>query len=168
MISADQLKLDAQLTRQQVNPADWDELLTRHANKFTALADELKQDHLAAKPAVQRLIDEYLAQARDITRLAERVCSEAYKRQWPTQESLNYLWEHQQIDINLTSRADPERPTLSGDFFTEYAVYDTAKNPRRCCGTPTSITQPPTQPQSLHPCAPETAGAAQIHAKGPA
>lgn len=129
VISTDQLKLDAQLTRQQVNPADWDELLTRHANKFTALADELKRDHLAGKPAVQRLIDEYLAQARDITRLAERVCSEAYKRQWPTQESLNYLWEHQQIDINLTSRADPERPTLSGDFFTEYAVYDTAKKP---------------------------------------
>ena len=62
-------------------------------------------------------------------RLAERVCSEGYKRQWPTQESLEYLWQHQQIDINLTSLADPQRPTLSGDFFTEYAVYDKAKKP---------------------------------------
>ncbi|MCT6971893.1 hypothetical protein, partial [Salmonella enterica] len=32
-------------------------------------------------------------------------------------------------DINLTSLADPQRPTLSGDFFTEYAVYDKAKKP---------------------------------------
>lgn len=128
VITADQKKLDSPLTRQQVNPDDWDQLLTRHAKKFTALADEIKRDHLD-KAASQDLIDEYLAQARDIGRLAARVCSDAYKRQWPTQESLNYLWEHKQIDINLTSLADPQRPTLSGDYFTEYAVYDKAQKP---------------------------------------
>ena len=128
VITSDQQKLDSPLTRQQVNPGDWDELLTGHANKLSALADEIKRDHLD-KPSAQDLIDEYQAQARDMARLAQRVCSEGYKRQWPTQEGLDYLWQHQQIDINLTSLADPQRPTLSGDFFTEYAVYDKAKKP---------------------------------------
>ncbi|WP_426177927.1 hypothetical protein [Pseudomonas sp. TWRC1-2] len=129
LITAEQQKLDAPLTRQHVDPSGWNELLMGHAGKLTALADELARDHLAQKTAVQRLIDEYRAHARDIGRLAQRVCSEAYKRQWPTQEGLNYLWEHKQIDINLTSLADPQCPTLSGDFFTEYAVYDKAKKP---------------------------------------
>jgi|GEM_PF-320315 len=129
LIKAEQQKLESPLTRQHVSPDDWDTLLAEHAGKFTALADELKRDHLKQKVAVQRLIDEYQAQAREMTRLAERICSDAYKRQWPTQESLNYLWDHKQIDINLTSAADPQRPTLSGDFFTEYAVYDKAKKP---------------------------------------
>ena len=127
-IATDQQKLDSPLTRQQVNPGDWDELLTGHARKLTALAEEIQRDHLD-KLSAQDLVDEYLAQARDMNRQAQRVCSEAYKRQWPTPESLNYLWEHQEIDINLTSLADPQRPTLSGDFFTEYAVYDKAKKP---------------------------------------
>lgn len=129
LITAEQQKLDSPLTRQHVDPGDWNEMLMGHAGKLTALADELARDHLAQKTAVQRLIDEYRAHARDISRLAQRVCSAAYKRQWPTQESLNYLWEQKQIDINLTSLADPQRPTLSGDFFTEYAVYDKAKKP---------------------------------------
>lgn len=128
VITADRQKLDSPRTRQQVNPGDWDELLSGHADKLTALAEEIQRDHLD-KPSAQDLIDEYQAQARDMLRLAERVCSEGYKRQWPTQESLEYLWQHQQIDINLTSLADPQRPTLSGDFFTEYAVYDKAKKP---------------------------------------
>lgn len=129
LITAEQKKLESPQTRQQVNPGDWDELLTGQAAKLTALADELVRDHLEQNVAVQGLIDEYRAHARDMARLAERVCSEAYKRQWPTQQSLRYLWEHKQIDINLTSLADPQRPTLSGDFFTEYAVYDKAKKP---------------------------------------
>lgn len=127
-VTSDQQNLDSPLTRQQVNPDTWDKLLTAHAEKFTALADEIKRDHLD-KPSAQTLIDEYLAQARDLARLAQRICSDAYKRQWPTPEGLQYLWDHQEIDINLTSLADPQRPTLSGDFFTEYAVYDKAKKP---------------------------------------
>ncbi|ASV39140.1 hypothetical protein CI807_24015 [Pseudomonas sp. NS1(2017)] len=128
LITTEQKKLDSPLTRQQVTPSDWDELLSRQAKDLTALADEIKRTH-PDKPTAQALIDEYLAQARDMTRLAESACSDAYKRQWPTQESLKYLWDHRQIDINLTSTADPQRPTLSGDFFTEYAVYDKAKKP---------------------------------------
>ena len=127
-VTSDQQNLDSPLTRQQVNPDTWDKLLTAHAEKFTALADEIKRDHLD-KPTAQTLIDEYLAQARDLARLSQRICSDAYKRQWPTPEGLQYLWDHQEIDINLTSLADPQRPTLSGDFFTEYAVYDKAKKP---------------------------------------
>lgn len=127
-IDTQKRQLDSPLTQQQVDPADWDVLLTQHARKFTDLADRLQRDH-ANSPTAQGLIDEYRAQARELTRQAERDCSAAYKQQWPTPQSVTYLWDHQQIDINLTSAADPERPTLSGDFFTEYAVYDKATRP---------------------------------------
>ncbi|ONH44452.1 hypothetical protein BLL37_14055 [Pseudomonas azotoformans] len=128
LVAADQTKLDSPLTRQDANPGEWDKLLNTQANKLTELANEIKRDHLHA-PTAQNLIDECLAQAKDISRWAQRICSDAYKRQWPTMESVAYLWGHQQIDINLTSQADPQRPTLSGDFFTEYAVYDKAQKP---------------------------------------
>ncbi|PMV21204.1 MULTISPECIES: dermonecrotic toxin domain-containing protein [unclassified Pseudomonas] len=128
LVAADQAKLDNPLTRQDANPGEWDTLLNAQAEKLTQLANEIKRDHLDA-PTAQNLIDECLAQAKDINRWAQRICSDAYKRQWPTMESVAYLWDHQQIDINLTSQADPQRPTLSGDFFTEYAVYDKAQKP---------------------------------------
>ncbi|MDQ0740033.1 hypothetical protein [Pseudomonas sp. W4I3] len=121
-------QLDSPLTRQQVDPADWDILLTGHARKLTDLAVRLERDH-ANSPTAQRLIAEYHAHAQDLRRKAVLDCSSAYKQQWPTPQSVTYLWDHQQIDINLTSAADPERPTLSGDFFTEYAVYDKATRP---------------------------------------
>ncbi|AZF05157.1 dermonecrotic toxin domain-containing protein [Pseudomonas sp. R5-89-07] len=127
-INTQREKVEDPATRQKVNPADWDALLTKHAAKFTALADELAGAH-SDKPSAQGLIDEYRAQARDLTRLGQQLCSKAYKLQWPTQESVTYLWEHGEIDINLTSAADPDRPTLSGDFFVEYAVYDKRTKP---------------------------------------
>ncbi|AZF42439.1 hypothetical protein C4J87_2280 [Pseudomonas sp. R1-43-08] len=128
VISAQQQELESPGTRQAVNPGDWDELLSDQAGKLTELADEIAREH-AGQPSAQGLIDEYRAEARDMQRKAQEVCSAAYKQQWPTLESLDYLWRHQQIDINLTSPADPQRPTLSGDFFTEYAVYDKAQKP---------------------------------------
>ena len=128
LISAQQKKLESALTRQDVNPADWDELLTGQADRLNALADEIARDH-SDQPRAQDAIDRYRANARDMQRMATRLCSDAYKRQWPTLESLDYLWRHKEIDINLTSLADPQRPTLSGDFFTEYAVYDKAQKP---------------------------------------
>lgn len=128
LITTDRAKLDSHSTRQEADPSEWEELLSGHANKLTDLADEIKREHLG-KPTAQDLIDECLAEARDINRWAQNICSDAYKRQWPSMEGLTYLWDHQQIDINLTSQADPQRPTLSGDFFTEYAVYDKAQKP---------------------------------------
>lgn len=128
VITAQQQKLESAITRQDINPGDWDELLTGQAKKLTDLADEVAHAH-RNQPSAQDLIDTYRAHARDMERMAQRVCSEAYKRQWPSLESLEYLWRQKQIDINLTSRADPQRPTLGGDFFTEYAVYDKAQRP---------------------------------------
>lgn len=127
-VAAQQARVDVEATREQVDPDAWDKMLTAHAGKFTALADELLRDH-PDQPATQTLVDDYRAEARDITRLAQRECSRAYKQQLPTPDSLAYLWEHGEIDINLTSPADPERPTLAGDYFTEYAVYDKSAKP---------------------------------------
>ncbi|MFC6300890.1 hypothetical protein GNF76_16060 [Pseudomonas sp. CCM 7893] len=128
VITAQQQQLESPITRQAVNPGDWDELLTGQAKKLTDLADEITREH-PGQPSAQDLIDDYKAHARDMQRMAQRICSDAYKRQWPTLESLDYLWRHKEVDINLTSLADPQRPTLSGDFFTEYAVYDKAQKP---------------------------------------
>lgn len=128
VITAQQQQLESPITRQTVNPGDWDELLTGQAKKLTALADEITREH-HRQPSAQDLIDDYKAHARDMQRMAQRICSDAYKRQWPTLESLDYLWRHKEVDINLTILTDPQRPTLSGDFFTEYAVYDKAQKP---------------------------------------
>ncbi|KTC62914.1 hypothetical protein AO262_03160, partial [Pseudomonas fluorescens ABAC62] len=128
LVNRQQQQLESVSTRQKVNPGDWDELLTAQSKKLTGLADEIAREH-SGQPSAQNLIDDYRAHAKELERIATSVCSAAYKQQWPTLESLDYLWRHQAIDINLTSRADPQRPTLSGDFFTEYAVYDKAQKP---------------------------------------
>ncbi|MEX5539219.1 dermonecrotic toxin domain-containing protein [Pseudomonas poae] len=128
VIGTQQQKLLSPLTRQEVNPADWDALLSTQASKLDALADIIAREH-PGSPAAQDLIDDFRANARDMNRKAQRVTSDAYKQQWPTLEGIDYLWRHKEIDINLTSQADPLRPTLSGDFFTEYAVYDKARKP---------------------------------------
>ncbi|PRA25783.1 dermonecrotic toxin domain-containing protein [Pseudomonas poae] len=128
LATTQQQLLESPLTRQTINPGDWDQLLSGQAEKLRALADEVVREHLA-KPTAQDLIDDLRAHARDMTRTARHMTSAAYKRQWPTLQSLEYLWRHGEIDINLTSTADPQRPTLSGDFFTEYAIYDKAQKP---------------------------------------
>lgn len=128
LITRQQQQLASVITRQKVNPADWDELLTAQAKKLTDLADEIAREH-STQPSAHNVIEDYRAHAKELERIATRLCSAAYKQQWPTLESLDYLWRHKAIDINLTSRADPQRPTLSGDFFTEYAVYDKAQKP---------------------------------------
>ncbi|WP_338486602.1 hypothetical protein VRB68_11030 [Pseudomonas trivialis] len=128
VISAQQLKLQSPLTRQDVNPADWDQLLSEQAARLNGIADEIARDH-SANATAQTLIDDFRANARDMNRMAQRITSDAYKQQWPTLEGIDYLWRHKEIDINLTSQADPQRPTLRGDFFTEYAVYDKARKP---------------------------------------
>lgn len=128
VIAAQQRLLESPRTRQTVDPGDWDQLLTEQARQLTVVADEIARDHLN-QPAAQALIDDFQAHAKDMRRTAQNRCSAAYKRQLPTLESLDYLWRHKEVDINLTSLADPQRPTLSGDFFTEYAVYDKAVRP---------------------------------------
>ncbi|MCQ3823113.1 hypothetical protein JEG40_12200, partial [Streptococcus agalactiae] len=45
VITAQQQKLESPITRQDINPADWDELLTGQAKKLTDLADEVAHAH---------------------------------------------------------------------------------------------------------------------------
>lgn len=128
LITTQQLTLNDPLTRQTVIPADWDELLGAQARELEAVADDLARDY-PDQAAAKDLIEDFRANARDMRRQAVQACSAAYKMQWPTEAGIDYLWRHKQIDINLTSLADPQRPTLRGDFFTEYAVYDKARKP---------------------------------------
>lgn len=128
LIAIQQRSLDDPLAREQVNPADWDLLLTEQANKLTQIADTIDQK-FPGRQAPKERSDEFRANARDLLRQAKELCSAAYKQQLPTMEALDYLWRQKAIDINLTSAADPGRPTLRGDFFTEYAVYDKAQRP---------------------------------------
>ncbi len=128
LIAIQQRSLDDPLTREQVNPGDWDLLLTAQAEKLTQIADSIDQK-FPGRQGPKARSDEFRANARDLLRQAKELCSAAYKRQLPTMEALDYLWRQKAIDINLTSAADPGRPTLRGDFFTEYAVYDKAQRP---------------------------------------
>lgn len=91
VITTQQQKLESPISLQDVNPADWNELLTEQAKTLTDLADEISREH-RNQPLALDLIDNYQAHARDMQRMAKRVCSEAYKRQWPTLQSLEYLW----------------------------------------------------------------------------
>ncbi len=128
LIAIQQRSLDDPPTREQVNPGDWDLLLTEHATKLTQISDTIDQK-FPGRPGPKARSDEFRANARDLLRQAKALCSAAYKQQLPTMEALDYLWRQRAIDINLTSAADPGRPTLRGDFFTEYAVYDKAQRP---------------------------------------
>ncbi|KRP58720.1 hypothetical protein [Pseudomonas trivialis] len=128
VVNSQRDKLQSPLTRQDVNPADWDELLSGQAAKLNDIADEVAREH-ATHAAAQDLIDDLRANARDMNRLAQSVTSAGYKQQWPSLQGIEYLWRHKEIDINLVSPADPQRPTLRGDFFTEYAVYDKTRKP---------------------------------------
>ena len=50
-IRAQQKKLESPSEREAVTPLDWDDMLTQHANKMDALADEIQREHSTASTA---------------------------------------------------------------------------------------------------------------------
>ncbi|KRP63568.1 dermonecrotic toxin domain-containing protein [Pseudomonas orientalis] len=106
-----------------LDPREWDVLLTQHAAKFEALADEIQRDW-AADTRAPALIDEYRKEAVAATLQAREYCSEGYKLQRPRASNVAYLWRHGFVDINLVHSRTPLK---AGDFLTEYAIRDKDK-----------------------------------------
>ena len=115
-----QRKLQDPSRREGLDPHEWDVMLSQHAAKFEALAEELLRNH-AANPEAVALRNAYLADANAATEHAREACAEGYKRQRPKAANVAYLWRHGFVDINLVR----SRVSLkAGDFLTEYAIRD--------------------------------------------
>lgn len=113
-------KLQDPTRREQVNPMDWDIMLTQQADRLSSVIREIETAH-AARSGVSTLLAEYRAQAASMFEEARNYCSTGYKAQRPTQENVDYLWTHRKVDINLVHR---RQPTASGDYVAEFAVRE--------------------------------------------
>ncbi|NCE90806.1 dermonecrotic toxin domain-containing protein [Pseudomonas sp. L13] len=116
-----QRKLRDPVRREEVDPHDWDVMLSQHAAKFAALAAELKQATDA--PAIEAR-NRYLEEAMAATQRARQVCSEGYLQQRPSASKVDYLWTHGFVDINLVQN---RFPLSTGDYLTEYAIREKSK-----------------------------------------
>ncbi|AZE83718.1 hypothetical protein C4J98_2305 [Pseudomonas orientalis] len=116
-----QRKLLEPARREGVDPYDWDVMLSQHAAKFIALAEELKnatdQNAIAAK-------NRYLDEAKAVTQRAHEVCGRGYLLQRPSAAKVDYLWTHGFVDI---LRIKQRIPLKAGDYLTEYAIRDKSK-----------------------------------------
>lgn len=119
-IRAQQKKLQDPARRETLSPLDWDDMLSQHASKVTALADEIQRDH-SGQAGAAALIKQYRGEAASAQKLAREMCAEGYKQQLPKASNVAYLWRHGFVDINL---AKSREPLAAGDFLSEYAVYE--------------------------------------------
>lgn len=113
-------KLQDQTRREQVDPRDWEVMLTQHANKFSDIIREIEAAH-ADKPGVPTLLDHYRAEVASLLEEGRDYRSTGYKAQRPSQENVDYLWTHRQVDINLVHG---RQLTASGDYVAEFAVRE--------------------------------------------
>ncbi|WP_438869476.1 hypothetical protein [Pseudomonas sp. L1(2025)] len=131
-IRAEQAGIDASIRYQQrklrepsqleeVEPYDWNVMLSQHGAKLQALADELKN---ATDVSAIEMRNSYAAEAQAITQRAHEVCAEGYKLQRPTATKVDFLWTHGFVDINLVKKRVPLR---AGDYLTEYAIRDKSR-----------------------------------------
>ncbi|MBV4482574.1 hypothetical protein [Pseudomonas khavaziana] len=119
-IRAQQKKLQDPARRETLSPLDWDDMLSQHARKLEALADEIQRDH-PSQASAGSLVKQYRDEAASAQTLARQVCAEGYKQQLPKASNVAYLWRHGFVDINL---AKSREPLAAGDFLSEYAVYE--------------------------------------------
>lgn len=106
-----------------LDPHDWDVMLTQHAAKFEALADEIQRDWAADARALT-LIENYRKEAAAATQQGRELCSEGYKLQRPNAAHVAYLWKHGFVEIKLIIS---RKLLTSNDYLTEYAIRDKSK-----------------------------------------
>ncbi|MGF6098750.1 dermonecrotic toxin domain-containing protein [Pseudomonas sp. 18175] len=123
IIRDQQKKLLDHQRREALRPLEWEEMLSPQARQLEALANEIERDH-ATQPNASTLINTFRDEAQSLRRLAQTVCSEAFKQQRPKAANIEYLWRHGLVDINLVKRRTPLK---GGGFLTEYAVRDKQK-----------------------------------------
>ncbi|NVZ55722.1 hypothetical protein HX797_05545 [Pseudomonas edaphica] len=116
-----QRKLLEPSQREEVDPHDWDVMLSQHAAKFEALAEELKS--ATDEPTID-LRNSYREEARAATAQARQLCAEGYLLQRPKAAKVDYLHTHGFVDINLVKKRVPLK---AGDYLTEYVIRDKRK-----------------------------------------
>ncbi|WLH87195.1 hypothetical protein [Pseudomonas sp. FP2338] len=116
-IRAQKQKLGDPTRREALSPLDWDDMLTQHANKVSALADEVERDH-SVNPASAALIKTYRDEANNLIKLAHKECAEGYMQQRPEAFKVAYLWRHGFVDINIVQR----RKKLKTGYLDEYTI----------------------------------------------
>ncbi|MGU3310066.1 dermonecrotic toxin domain-containing protein [Pseudomonas sp. M5A4_2d] len=115
-----QRKLQDPTRGEMLNPLDWQDMLTPHANKMAALADEIERNH-ASHADANAMMNTYRDESSTTLKLAREVCSEGYKQQRPKASNIAYLWQHGFVDINLAK----SRVLLkAGDYLSEYVIRD--------------------------------------------
>ncbi|QOY69367.1 DUF6543 domain-containing protein [Pseudomonas sp. OST1909] len=122
-IGYQQHKLLDPIRREEINPSDWEVMLTQHAARFTALAEELKtatDEHAIA------LRKSYEKAAIEATAQAYQLCGEGYLLQRPKAAKVDFLHTHKFVTIHLVKKRVPLK---AGDFLTEYAIRDKRKIP---------------------------------------
>lgn len=116
-----QRKLRDPEQREAVNPYDWEVMLSQHAAKFKALAEELKNATDESAIALRKSYDDEAIAANE---QARQRCAEGYLLQRPKAAKIDYLWTHGFVDINLVKKRVPLK---AGDYLTEYAIRDKRK-----------------------------------------
>ncbi|MDQ0704448.1 hypothetical protein QF043_003240 [Pseudomonas sp. W3I7] len=116
-----QRKLLDATRREEINPNDWEVMLTQHAAKFTALAEELK--NATDEPAIA-LRKSYEEAATEATAQAYQLCGEGYLLQRPKAAKVDFLHTHEFVSIHLVKK---RWRLKAGDFLTEYAIRDKRK-----------------------------------------
>ncbi|MCK3853681.1 DUF6543 domain-containing protein [Pseudomonas sp. W2Jun17] len=122
-ISFQQRKLQEPSQRETVNPRDWEEMLSQHAAKFSALAKELESATGEEAAALRKRYDDA---AKAASKQAHKVCAEGYLLQRPKAYKVDYLHTHGFVDINLVKKKK-RIPLKAGDFLTEYVIRDKRK-----------------------------------------
>ncbi|KQM52058.1 hypothetical protein ASE80_27135 [Pseudomonas sp. Leaf15] len=113
-----QRKLLEPSQREDVDPHDWDVMLSQHAAKFEGLANELKG---AVEANAIDMRNRYHDEAKAATQRAREACAEGYLLQRPRAAKVDYLWTHGFVDINLVKKRVPLK---AGDYLTEYAIRE--------------------------------------------
>jgi len=116
-----QRKLQEPSQRETVNPRDWEEMLSQHAEKFAALAKELERATGEEAAALRKRYDDA---ANAASEQARQLCAEGYLLQRPKASRVDYLHTHGFVDINLVKKRIPLK---AGDFLTEYVIRDKRK-----------------------------------------
>ncbi|WP_223486693.1 dermonecrotic toxin domain-containing protein [Pseudomonas sp. A-RE-19] len=113
-----QRKLNDPTQLENLEPRDWDNMLTGHGEKLTALAREAEELNNPDAAALGKTLRDEAAQT---VALARRYCAEGYKKQRPQAQKIDYLWRHGFVDINLVTRL---KKLATGDYLTEYSIRE--------------------------------------------
>lgn len=113
-------KLADPLRRDQLNPRDWNDMLGYQAERIETLAGELERTH-AEHPQLAGALETLRSGAAQARLKGQQHCIEGFKAQRPREENIQYLRDHQAVDIGLVQAL---KRTAAKDYLTEFAIRE--------------------------------------------